>query len=218
MLGFLGRRFSPVRCEDAPSPDSHPAAFPEHTKQVPLTPGMDKEMGYNKYNKYDETKGPFPEAFDFANQLKLTEEQVNQSYEHQLPFYMNVDGNTKPSYSSGWEKAVAYHHGLYVPETYTSTKTADDIRLAVANFAEKVHKDNPKDACKYLQIEEFRCLNTYQYETQPEVAAKKCMKWWDEVQKCQWDQAKFNSGTTYIEGPQMRRRRAYIFHPDFKYA
>merc|ERR1719343_257055 len=83
---------------------------------------------------------------------------------------MNVDGKKSPKFSSSWEKAVAYHHGLYVPETYSATKTADDIRLAVANFSEKVHKDSPKDACKYLAIEEFRCLNVYQYETQPEVA------------------------------------------------
>merc|ERR1712217_209903 len=159
---------------------------------------------------YDESKGPFPETFDFVNQLKITEEQVNQSYEHQLPFHMNIDGNAKPKYSSNWERAVAYHHGLYIPETYTATKTADDTRLAVANFSEKVHQDAPKDACKYLQIEEFRCLGTNQYETQPNVAAKKCVKW--------WDQAKFNSGTTYIDGPQMRRRRPYIFYPDFKYA
>merc|ERR1712039_125140 len=98
--------------------------------------------------------------------------------EHQLPFHMNVDGNKKPTYSTTWERAVAYHHGLYVPEKYQSTTTADDIRLTVADFSDKVHKDSPKDACKY--------------QTQPEVAAKKCMKWWTEMQKCQWDQAKFN--------------------------
>merc|ERR1712232_16759 len=109
-------------------------------------------------------------------------EQVNQSYEHQLPFYMNVDGHKQPKYSSNWERNVAYHHGGYVPETYAPTKTADDVRIAVANFSEKVHQDAPKDACKYLQIEEFRCLCTNQYETQPNVAAKKCVKWWDELQ------------------------------------
>merc|ERR1711953_62457 len=127
---------------------------------------------------------------------KITEEQVNQTYEHNLSLHTSLD----------------------VTETYTATKTADDIRIAVANFEEKVHKDAPKDACKYLQIEEFRCLQTYQFETQPAVAAKKCVKWWDELKKCEWDQAKFNSGTTYIEGPQMRRRRPYIFYPDFKFA
>mmetsp|Transcript_53537 Transcript_53537/g.99018 ORF Transcript_53537/g.99018 Transcript_53537/m.99018 type:complete len:228 (-) Transcript_53537:131-814(-) len=201
-----------------PTAASNPIAFPEHAKQVPLTPEMDKALAYGKYKKYSETMGPFPEAFEFANDMKLVEEQVNQTYEHQLPGKLSLDGNAKPQYSSNWEKAVAYHYGLYFPEKYQATKTADDIRLAVADYSEKVHKDSPKDACKYLQIEEFRCLQVYQSETHPELAAKKCMKWWDEWQKCQWDQAKFNSGTTYIEGPQMRRRRAYIFYPDFKYA
>jgi hypothetical protein len=209
---------APTSSPGSTSFESYPTAFPEHVKEVPLTPAMDKEQGFHKYKKYEESKGPLPETFEFVNQLKITEEQVNQSYEHQLPFYMNVDGNKAPTYSSKWEKSVAYHYGLYVPETCQPTKTADDIRLAVASFSDKVHADAPKDACKYLQIEEFRCLSVHQYETQPNVAAKKCMKWWDEVQKCQWDQSKFNSGTTYIEGPQMRRRRPYIFYPDFKYA
>merc|ERR1712039_835560 len=213
----MGRAHGVVRC-DGPSPDTHPTAFPEHVKQAPLHPKMDKDLGFNKYKKYDEAQGPFPETFEFVNQLKITEEQVNQSYEHQLPFHMGVDGNAKPQYSSNWERAVAYHYGLYVPEKYTATKTADDIRVAVANYSEKVHQDAPKDACKYLQIEEFRCLNVHGYETQPDVAAKKCMKWFDELQKCQWDQNKFNNGTTYIEGPCFRRRRPYIFYPDFKYA
>merc|ERR1712107_717927 len=164
MLGLLMGRRMPVLCES--TPETHPAAFPEHTKQVPLTPKMDKAAGYGKYKKYEETMGPFPEALEFANQLKITEEQVNQTYEHNLSLHTSLDGNAKPTYSSGWEKAVAYHYGLYVPETYTTTKTADDIRIAVANFEDKVHKDAPKDACKYLQIEEFRCLQTYQFEVQ----------------------------------------------------
>merc|ERR1711920_1174700 len=101
-----------------PCADTHPEAFPEYTQQVPLTPKMDKEQNMHRYKRYDESMGPFPETFDFANQLKLTEEQVNQSYEHQLPFHMSVDGNVKPTFSSGWERLVAYHHGLYIPETY----------------------------------------------------------------------------------------------------
>merc|ERR1712032_333734 len=102
---------------------------------VPLTPKMDKEQGFGKYSKYDEAKGPLPETFDFVNQFKITEEQVNRSYEHQLPFHMSVDGNAKPKYSSGWERSVAYHYGMYMPEIYGPTKTADDITLAAAHFA-----------------------------------------------------------------------------------
>merc|ERR1712008_46526 len=133
-----------------------------------------------------------------GNQLKIVEEQVNQTYDHNLALKMDINATKKPVYSSNWERAVAYHHGLYIPETYQAAKTADEIHVAVADMGEKVHKDSPKDACKYLQIEEFRCLNTHQFEKQPQVAAKKCMKWYDELQKCQWDQAKFNSGITYI--------------------
>ena len=69
-----------------PSAKSHPTAFPEHVKQVPLTPEMDKafrlqcvsrvshascdmscrecqEQGFKKYKKYDESMGPFPETW-----------------------------------------------------------------------------------------------------------------------------------------------------------
>mmetsp|Transcript_98016 Transcript_98016/g.189252 ORF Transcript_98016/g.189252 Transcript_98016/m.189252 type:complete len:214 (-) Transcript_98016:83-724(-) len=213
----MGNSQGTVRCEGI-SAASHPTAFPEHTKQVPLTPAMDKELGFSKYHNYEEKKGPFPPAFEFVNQLKIVEEQVNQTYDHNLALKMDINAAKKPVYSSNWERTVAYHHGLYIPETYKTAKTADDIHVTVAGFSEKVHADAPKDACKYLQIEEFRCLHTNQFEKQPQVAAKKCMKWYDELQKCQWDQAKFNSGITYIEGPQMRRRRPYIFYPDFKYA
>eukprot|EP00435_Cladocopium_sp_Y103_P041957 s57_g11.t1 len=183
----MGNQHGVVRCE-GPSAKSHPAAFPEYTKQ---------EQGFKKY---DGPTGPFPEQFELANQLKifpLTEEQFNEHFEKK-PVHVNA----KPTYSSNWERAVAYHHGIYMPEKYTTPKTADDIRLAVADFSAK---DAPKDACKYLQIEEFRCLNVHQYQTQPEAAAKKCMKWWDELQKCQWDQSKFNAGTTYIEGFTLKR-------------
>merc|ERR1711862_879305 len=114
LFDIMGNR--PIKCE-GPSPASHPTAFPEHAKQVPLGPKMDKDQGIGAYKKYDESQGPFPEAFDFANQLKITEEQVNQSYEHQLHGGgVKAEGQHKPQYSSNWERAVAYHHGLYVPE------------------------------------------------------------------------------------------------------
>mmetsp|Transcript_33481 Transcript_33481/g.72436 ORF Transcript_33481/g.72436 Transcript_33481/m.72436 type:complete len:169 (+) Transcript_33481:85-591(+) len=144
----------------------------------------------------------------------------NKKYEAAMNPYPEADVHApkKIGFSTNWEKLVAYHHGVYVPEMAQGPRSSDEVCKAVADFSEKVHKDAPKDACKYLQIEEFRCLNAYQYESQPQVASKKCMKWWNELQKCQWDQAKFNAGTTYIEGPQMRRRRPYIFYPDFKYA
>ena len=90
--------------------------------------------------------------------------------------------------------------------------------IAVSEFSDKVQQDDPDCACKYLKIEEFRCLQVHQVHVQPQVAARKCGKWFDETQKCLWDQEKMKSGITYVEGPQMRRRRAYMFMPDYKYA
>lgn len=43
---------------------------------------------------------------------------------------------------------------MYVPETHAAVKTADDVRIAVSEFSDKVNQDSPKDACKYLQIED----------------------------------------------------------------
>merc|ERR1711862_270271 len=154
-----------------------------------------------------------------GNMFKFTPEQAKQlgPYEDAVK-NLSVHQKHAPGFSTAWEKLVAYHHGVYVPETQQLAKSPDEVSQAGASFSDKVHGDGPKDACKYLQIEEFRCLSVYQFEQQPEVASKRCMKWWNELQQCQWDEAKFNSGTTYIEGPQMRRRRPYIFYPDFKYA
>eukprot|EP00746_Dinoflagellata_sp_MGD_P125532 gnl/MRDRNA2_/MRDRNA2_60296_c0_seq1.p1 gnl/MRDRNA2_/MRDRNA2_60296_c0~~gnl/MRDRNA2_/MRDRNA2_60296_c0_seq1.p1 ORF type:complete len:246 (-),score=37.83 gnl/MRDRNA2_/MRDRNA2_60296_c0_seq1:5-742(-) len=231
-----------VSCESAGAEVPYPKAFPEIAKQVPLTPEMDETKGYGKYQwgyeavpmsqkaggrTYDETtdaqnhktpKTVFPTDFRAFHTGKFGEDRINQQYEHMLSDHVNLSGAPAPTFSTNYEKSMAYHFGLYVPEVHQPTKTADDIRLAVSDYADKVHQDNPKDACKYLQIEEFRCLQVYQYETNPQMAGKKCMKWWDEWNKCQWDQEKFNAGTTYLEGPQMRKRRAYLFYPDFKYA
>eukprot|EP00920_Eleutheroschizon_duboscqi_P016709 GHVT01039554.1.p1 GENE.GHVT01039554.1~~GHVT01039554.1.p1 ORF type:complete len:269 (+),score=43.98 GHVT01039554.1:1751-2557(+) len=73
-------------------------------------------------------------------------------------------GKATPAFGTQWEKLLSYHHGLYRPETLQEMTSADDIRLAVNEFAEKVHLDNPKDACKYLAIEEFKCLKAHQTE------------------------------------------------------
>ena len=65
----------------------------------------------------------------------------------------------------------------------------------------------------------MRCLQTYQYEKDPQGASKKCFKWFSETQQCMWDQHKFNQGYAAIEGPaRTTKRRAYIFYPEFKYA
>ena len=65
----------------------------------------------------------------------------------------------------------------------------------------------------------MRCLQVYQYEKDPQGASKRCVKWFDEMQKCMWDQEKINQGYTFIEGPGLlKKRRPYIFYPNYKYA
>jgi len=191
--------------------NEYPKAFPEIQKQVPLNHKMDQDLSFGKYVEQDIPADPYP-ILAGAFKPKPPEDPIVTNYEK------NLGPETKTSFSTGWERALAYHTGVFVPESSKETKTPDDVRIAVADYASKVHQDAPQDACKYLQIEEYRCLQTNQFERNPKGAAEKCVKWWDEWRKCQWDQAKFNSGTTYIEGANFRRRRPYIFYPDFKYA
>lgn len=108
-----------------------------------------------------------------------------------------------------WERLVAKHYGL-IPRANTGSVS---VREEVAKFADTTHVSDPNDACKYLAIEEFRCLKA---ETEPEHAAVKCLKWFEEWKQCQWDQHKFNEGISYIDGPELRK--AYRFAPNYKYA
>eukprot|EP00397_Hematodinium_sp_SG-2012_P046427 GEMP01052452.1.p1 GENE.GEMP01052452.1~~GEMP01052452.1.p1 ORF type:complete len:235 (+),score=64.23 GEMP01052452.1:32-706(+) len=214
-----------------------------NTESVPLTPKQNHDMDMNVYNygfqpiseaqlkgcrTYREAQdalnhkapvAPYPIDARAFHASKPDEDRINMQYENMLSDHLPLAGTPKPHFATKWQRAVAYHHGLYVPETHASAKTADDIRVAVADYTDKVQADTPNDACKYLQIEEFRCLQVHQLETQPREANTKCVKWFDEWQKCKWDQEKFNSGYTHIEGPQMmKKRRPYIFYPDFNYA
>eukprot|EP00438_Fugacium_kawagutii_P034223 Skav225916 [mRNA] locus=scaffold1500:156308:169664:- [translate_table: standard] len=90
--------------------------------------------------KSDAPSGPFPAEFEYEP--------------------VAAHATKQKTFSSNWERAVAYHHGLYMPEKSAAPQTADDVRVAVSDFAAKVH----------------------QYQIQPETAAKKCMKWWDDAQ------------------------------------
>ncbi len=114
-----------------------------------------------------------------------------------------------------WEQLVKSHFG-----TLTSDRRKDkivmDVREEVAKFADSIHQSDPHDACKYLAIEEFRCLLTYQAQNDPKTAATKCFKWNEEWKRCAWDQHKFNEGLSFIEGPELRK--AYRFAPNYKSA
>ncbi|CAD7933449.1 unnamed protein product [Amoebophrya sp. A120] len=218
-------------------------AFTELGKGVPLNPKYDNahhmgahRWGYEKvpdsqmagqrqHGELFDTKNhstpiaPYPSDSRGFHAMPPSEDRINLSYENMLGDEMSLAPPTAGKFQSEWQKKIAYRYGLYQPSSMNAAKSADDIRLSVNEFSDKVLADDPKDACKYLLIEEYRCLQTYQYEKQPVDASKRCVKWYDEFQKCKWDQHKFNSGYTSVEGPALStKRRPYIFYPDFKYA
>mmetsp|Transcript_54518 Transcript_54518/g.145580 ORF Transcript_54518/g.145580 Transcript_54518/m.145580 type:complete len:222 (+) Transcript_54518:31-696(+) len=219
-----------------------PRAFPEHSKRVPLNPKVDETLGINAYEfgfaaipkaqshgapvyneeldaKFHQAKvQPAPYDARAFHAHTPEEDRINTTYDNMVGDELNVNGAARPKFQAAWQKDLAYHHGLYVPELYQEAQTADNIRIAVSEFQDKVHQDDPKDACKYLLVEEFKCLHTQQVELDVHGANKKCVKWFDEFRKCQWDQHKFNAGHTYIEGPQMRRRTGWVFMPKYQYA
>jgi hypothetical protein len=71
------------------------------------------------------------------------------------------------------------------------------VRIAASEFEDKVAHDDPADACKHILAEEYRCLQVYQSEKDPGTASKRCVKWFDEFQKCQWDQHKLEMECNY---------------------
>lgn len=124
----------------------------------------------------------------------------------------------KPTFSTNWEKLLAYHHGLYIPERHGAPKTTEEIKEAVNKYSATVNAEQPKDACKWLLIERFRCMQTYHADIVPNRAEYNCYKWSREWQQCQWDQEKFNRGLTYIEGRAPAGHKKYYFAPQYKFA
>jgi len=217
-------------------------AFPEKSG-APLTPAMDEAMGTGKYAYGYEsvpkamTAGtmPYNEYLDAENHgvpktlpwavdargfhgTKFAMDRINTQYDNMMKDGVNPNGPAVPKFSSMWEKTLAYHKGLYVPEAHQEAKSADDVRIAVSEFSDRVQQVKPTDACKYLEIEEFRCLQAQQVELDVNGASKRCLKWFDQLQQCKWDQHKFNNGISFIEGPELYRRKAYYFYPNFKVA
>ncbi|CAD7970645.1 unnamed protein product [Amoebophrya sp. A25] len=239
------RTGAPVRCQEGSSSDPFliAGAFMDLGKQVPLSPAHDvanemkvhrwgfdpvpqgQLMGQRQHGELLDGKNHSTPVAPFATDArgfhpkKPSEDRINQSYENMLGDELSLAAVPAGKIGSKWQKNLAYFTGLYRPRSMGPAKSADDIRLSVNEFGDRIQQDDPNSACKYLLLEEARCLATYQYEKQPLEAGKRCVKWFDEFQKCRWDQHKFDNGYTPIEGPALgTKRRPYIYYPDFKYA
>lgn len=220
-------------------------AFPELDRKVPLTPQMDDDLktklyrwgnapipvsrqaGSHTYTSIFDNRNHeavrYPWTTDmrgFLPNLKPEADRINTQYSNMLSDHLPEGGFTdKPLHlSAEWERLLAYHHGLYHPERFRPARTEDEIRLAVNDFAAKLQADDPKNACKYLMLEEFKCLHAQQAHMDPEGAGMKCVKWFNEWRQCMWDQEKMNKGYTYIEDRPPRKHRPYIGTPDWQYA
>ena len=67
-----------------------------------------------------------------------------------------------PPYSSKWERHLAYSYGLYDPRRLHRPLNAKEIQRDATLFKQALDAVDPKDACKYLQLEEFKCLREHQ--------------------------------------------------------
>ncbi|PHJ25778.1 hypothetical protein CSUI_000365 [Cystoisospora suis] len=219
-------------------------AFPEVIGKAPLNPQMDDDKKFGKYHWGNE---PIPisrrtgsrmynSVYDNRNHEAVRypwasdartfhpndhpePDRINTQYSNMVADHLPEGGfSNTPSFSSNWERLLAYHHGLYLPSMHGATKTADEIRLAVNDFAAKVEADDPKSACKYLMVEEFKCLKAAQAHIDPHGAGTKCVKWFNEWRQCAWDQEKMIRGYSYIEDRRARKHKPYIGKPDWQYS
>ena len=66
---------------------------------------------------------------------------------------MSLAPRPEARFQANWQKGLAYQKGLYRPSSHSGAKSADDIRLAANEFADKVSQDDPQCACRM----EFSC-------------------------------------------------------------
>lgn len=170
------------------------------------TLGFDKETWYERFEK----KPPTEEEKQHASMKEAGLGELWAGPQPPPPAAAEPDVHMA---GRRWEKLVAKHYGLI---GRGGSEGHGNVREEVAQFADTTHVADPNDACKYLAIEEFRCLKMSHPEKDPEHAAMKCLKWFEEWKQCQWDQHKFNEGISYIDGPELRK--AYRFAPNYKYA
>ena len=172
----------------------------------------DKDLGYDEnqwYEKYE--KPPVTEAQKMHATLK--EVGLGDLWAGPQPAPPSPPAPLTHKAGKSWEKLVSTHYGL-TPRSVSIEHSS--VREAVADFASKTHESDPRDACKYLAIEEHRCLLAAHSHGDPKHAATSCLKYFEEWKQCTWDQFKFNEGLSYIEGPQIKK--AYRFAPNHKFA
>ncbi|KAL8269273.1 hypothetical protein Esti_006805 [Eimeria stiedai] len=130
---------------------------------------------------------------------------------------VRIEGPPPPSRSK-WERHLLYNYGLYDPRRLHAAKSPKQIENNVARFKQTLDAVDPKDACKYLQLEEYKCLQLNQAHRDPETASTKCVKWFQEWRQCKWDQEKLQKGYSYAEDREAPKHKPYIATPNYQYS
>ncbi|CDJ43517.1 hypothetical protein ETH_00001290 [Eimeria tenella] len=73
-----------------------------------------------------------------------------------------LSSSSSSSSSSKWERALLYTFGLHDPRRLSKTLNPKEVDKEVLGFRQTLEKVDPQDACKYLQLEEFKCLKENQ--------------------------------------------------------
>eukprot|EP00922_Rhytidocystis_sp_ex-Travisia-forbesii_P024788 GHVS01036369.1.p1 GENE.GHVS01036369.1~~GHVS01036369.1.p1 ORF type:complete len:259 (+),score=35.17 GHVS01036369.1:133-909(+) len=237
---------TPVIASSSPPSSSFTSSldsFPEHfSRRVPLNHQMD-EQEHHLYrwgsvsNSEQMTGGgrSFSESLDSRNHSSVAStlpfpirrhifhqninpeaDRINTQYSNMITDILPEGGfQDHPKFSTQWERLLSYHRGIYSPST-GGMKSEEEIRLAVGEYTDKVNADNPKCACKFIDVELFRCREAHQHRMDPNGATEKCLKWQVEFDRCLWDQEKLNRGISYLEDRRHKKHRPYIGAPDYQ--
>ncbi|ANQ08241.1 Uncharacterized protein PCOAH_00027640 [Plasmodium coatneyi] len=194
---------------------------------------------YEEEDKDHKKNQPIDYPFPVSKSVIFEKNKVNKSEDRININYSNIAGdlypeegfktpNRKKHFSSDWEMLLAHNHGLYnfkntdnntiVNKDMYALNTENDIRNKLNLYADRINVDNPNDACKYLAIEEYKCLLTHSFHMNPDVSNQKCVKWFNEYMQCKWDEHKLNHGYNYIENRRNKKSKAYIAAPDYQYS
>eukprot|EP00922_Rhytidocystis_sp_ex-Travisia-forbesii_P013930 GHVS01020777.1.p1 GENE.GHVS01020777.1~~GHVS01020777.1.p1 ORF type:complete len:247 (+),score=39.46 GHVS01020777.1:95-835(+) len=218
-------------------------AFPE--AHVPLSSSMDAQKHqlyrWGSIAKSEEEMGgsrAFSECLDSRNHSSIANalpfplrrslfhpnstpeaDRINTQYSAMITDNLPEGGfEPVPRFSSKWEGLLSYHRGLYDPRANGAMRSEEEVRLAVGEYGDKVNADNPKSACKFIDIEHFRCREVHQHRMDPRGANEKCLKWQMEFDRCLWDEEKLSRGISYIEDRRHKKHRAYIGAPDYQFS
>ncbi|CXI40247.1 conserved Plasmodium protein, unknown function [Plasmodium berghei] len=204
---------------------------------------IDRYTGVQVYDEDDEKdhkkNKPIDYPFPINKNVVFKKNKVNNSDERINTNYSNIASDLYPEegfktlnknkhFSSDWELLLAHNHGLYhfknndnnaiMNKDMHSLNTENDIRNKLNLYTERINVDNPNDACKYLAIEEYKCLLTHSFHMNPNTSNQKCVKWFNEYMQCKWDEHKLNYGHNYIENRRNKKSKAYIAAPDYQYS